>query len=48
MNKLLILILIVISNNIYAEKITNDIYINSQNIKHDKETNIVILGKKKN
>ena len=45
MNKLLILILIVISNNIYAEKITNDIYINSQNIKHDKETNIVILGK---
>ena len=45
MNKIFLILIILISWNIIAKEITNEVYVNSNNINYDKKTNIISLGK---
>ena len=45
MNKILILIIIIFSGNVLSKQITNEIYINSDNLNYNKEKNVIIFGK---
>ena len=46
MNKILfIFVLLIIAGKFNAEQITNEIYVNSKNLKYDKETGTINLGK---
>ena len=45
MNKIFLFFIIFISLNVISEEITNEVYVNSNNISYDKKTNIINLGK---